>query len=176
MRNIRSIFAVAILSIITAVACNAETTVRTLSRSITVTPVVTAGAYSAADAVGGKMEFADATSSFNTAVLSTVVVVDDADQGVALDIVCFNQSFTATADNAALAISDADAGNVVAWVSVATSDYVDLGASKVAVIGNINQLITTHGSTNLYCQMMTSGTPTYAAVDDLHVTLGFLQD
>lgn len=172
----KTLFAVFLAVLMAASPAFSDTTVRTLSKNVTIVPTITAGAYSAGDAVGGKMTFPSATASRKTAVLSTVVIVDEADQGAALDLVCFNQSFTATSDNVALAISDADAQNLIAWVSIGASDYVDVGGAKVAVIANIGQLVTTSGGRDIHCQMKTTGTPTYAATDDLRVTLGFLQD
>lgn len=153
----------------------ADVTARTLSKSVTVTPTITAGAYSANDAVGGLMTFSGVVGTKKTGVLSTVKVVDDGDQGAALVIACADASFTSPGDNNANSLSDADGAKIVAQVSITGSDYIDHGGVKVAVVGGINQLVTSTDS-SLYCQASTSGTPTYAATDDLHITLSVLQD
>lgn len=149
---------------------------RTLSKTVAVSPTITAGAYSANDAVGGLMTFSNATNSKLTGVIQTVVITDQADQGAALDLVCFNQSVTVASDNDAFSISDDDSKEAVAWISVTASDYIDVGGAKVAVIGGIGQLVTTYNGTALYCQLRTTGTPTYAATDDLQVAINVLQD
>lgn len=154
-----------------------DVTIQTKSKAISVTPIVSASsAYQAADAVGGKMIFAGVTSLSKTGVLQSVVVVDEAEQGAQLSLVCFDRDFTATSDNGALNISDTDAVNIVFVVDIPAASYVDIGGSKVVSVSNIGQGFATHNGDAVYCQMMTSGTPTYAATDDLKVTLFFLQD
>lgn len=155
-----------------------DTTVRMISKTVSVTPTVSAAsAYTANDAVGGEMTFAGATANRSqTAVLSTVTIIDEGDQGAALNLVCANQTVTEGADNAAFAWSDADVLNAVITVAIAATDYVDVGGAKVAVVGNVGQLFTTYNGDSLYCQLQTTGTPTYAATDDITVKLGFLQD
>ncbi len=159
-----------------AQVAHAETVVRTLSRNIAVKPTITAGAYSANDAVGGMMTFANAVASLKTGVIATVKVIDEAEQSANLKLICFQASFTATADNAALNISDADAANIVAVVDIPAANYVDIGGSSVAVVPNVGQLFTIVSGNSLYCQLQTLGTPTYAATDDITVVIGVLQD
>ena len=79
------------------------------------TPTVTVGAYSALDAVGGKLEFTDVCTSFNnTGQITQGHIKDAAKQNALLILVLFDRDFTATADNAPFAVSDADLLNVCA--------------------------------------------------------------
>lgn len=138
--------------------------------SASVTPTVTAGAYSAGDAVGGLLTFTNAASGSMARVVS-VVVIDKGDQGVALNLFLAKETFTATADNDAINISDSDAAKSIGCVAIATGDYVDVGGAKIATkqVGYLG--FVDSGDTNLYGQLITTGTPTYASTSDLTVIL-----
>lgn len=143
---------------------------------ITQTPTVTAGAYSANDAVGEKLTF---TGCPNDGLIHSVVIVDNSEQGVELDLVLFSQDFTGVADNAAFSVSDADAANVITVINIPIANYKDIGGQKVAVVENksIPFKLTETTSTKLgriYGQLITRGTPTYVATTDITVKLSVL--
>ncbi len=161
----------------------------TQTRIITVTPVVTAGAYSANDALGGLLVFKDALlpGLVQTGVILTVTLLDAASQDAATDLVLFNQTFTATADNAAFAPSDADLLNCLGVISIAAGDYATFSGNSIATVRNAGfgaksvdtigaQTGTSTGDGNLYGQLVTRATPTYAATSDISVTITVLQD
>lgn len=154
---------------------HADVVTQQKSKIITVTPTVSTGIYTAGDAEGGLMTFAGATGARKTGMIATLIIVDKDEEATQTDIACFSATFTATADNAAWAISDADAANLVALISVPAASFVDIGDAKVAVISNVNQVIRTAG-TSLFCQMATRGTPTFTATTDIQVSLTILQD
>lgn len=144
------------------------------------TPTITAGAYSTGDAVGGMLTFPDMfEAGFHTGILQSVVIVDDAKQSVKLELHLFDQTFTATADNAAFDPSDADLENYLGFVTIEATDYADFTDNSAALVSNVGLLIKSGApstSVALFGQLVVRGTPTYAATDDLTIKVGVLQD
>ena len=145
-------------------------------KDIHVTPVITAGAYSALDAVGGKLEFEDACTPFeNTACICQAHVSDKGKQNALLYLVLFSEDFTETADNAAFAVSDADLLNVVAVLEFAVNSYTSFDANSWASVGfsNLNLKVPfelVEGGTSLFGQLFVkTSTPTYTSTSDLSV-------
>jgi len=142
---------------------------------ISQTPTVTAGAYAANDAVGGLLTFAlAARESGGGGVIKNVAIIDDAGQDAALELWLFKETFTAMDDNAAWAPSEADLRKFVAivptsdgtWKAAGTPSVCDIEASK-------NYNLT---GTSLFGQLVTRGTPTFDATDDVTVIMNLLQD
>lgn len=104
-------------------------------------------------------------------VLESVVLLDEADQGVAIDLVFFRADATLGTINAAVSISDADAANIIGVISIAASDYSDMINSQVATVRGLGLIMKT--STPYIAAIVRSGTPTYAA-DSLKLKLGFV--
>src|SRR3990167_867244 len=69
-------------------------------------PVMTAGAYTANDALGDMLTFQMGSKPDNGGVIMQLVLIDHAKQAKTFNLVLFNQPFTATADNAAFAPTD----------------------------------------------------------------------
>ena len=142
------------------------------------TPVITAGAYSALDAVGSKLEFKDVCSSFDpSGSIRQGFIKDAAKQNALLYLVLFDRDFTETADNDAFAVSDADLHNIIAVLEFAIADYVEFNANSMATLGieNIDlrhPFVLIEGGTSLFGQLFVkTSTPTYVATNDLHVEL-----
>ena len=147
--------------------------------TISQTPTITAGAYSANDAVGGLLTFASAgraTISEGGSILIDVLIVDDAGQDAELELWLFNQTFTAMSDNAAWAPSEADLENCIAVVSTVGSTWRAAGTPSVINIECTRRIDLISAGTSLFGQLVTRGTPTYAATDDLTVKIKLLQD
>ena len=147
-------------------------------KTVRATPTITAGAYSAGDAVGGKMEFRDVCSPYkNTAAIVQAHIKDNAKQNAKLWLVLFDRDFTATADNAAFTISDADLLNVVMALEFAVADYVSFANNSIALMDPANYYILhpfelVEGGTSLFGQLFVeTSTPTYVATNDLRVEL-----
>lgn len=143
--------------------------------SPTATPTVTAGAYQAKDAVGGKLTFADAAREAALGgYVVDVTIIDKAMQSAELVLTLFNQDFTATNDNDAFDPSDADLLNVVGIVHIYASDYQAFANNAVAS----KQVVLRYdlAGTALYGQLMCIGAPTYATTSDLKIKLGLMQD
>ena len=141
---------------------------------ITQTPTITAGAYTAGDAVGGLLTFADAVrTNGGGGIVSKVVIIDDAAQLAPLDLVLFNQTFTATADNAAFDPTDADLQNCIGYIDIAATDYANFNDNAVAAksAGLRMPYPIILSGTSLFGQLVVRGAPTYAATDDLTIKL-----
>jgi hypothetical protein len=146
----------------------------------TATPTITAGAYSALDAVGGVMTFAVATASGRGFRIVNATILDEADQAALLHLWLFKVTPTSpAADNDAFAISDA---NILTAIPIGVIDFLaanyrDANTSMVGM-GTCRGLApniqaATSGSVNIFGQLQTgtAATPTYAATDDLTVWL-----
>jgi len=142
---------------------------------ISQTPTVTAGAYSANDAVGGLLTFAGAARvSGDTCFLKNVLIFDDAGQDAVMELWLFDRTFTAMADNAAWAPSQADLRNLVAIISTIDGSWFAAGTPSVARVEVSQQLPV--AATSLYGQLVTRGTPTFAATDDVTVKISLMQE
>lgn len=142
---------------------------------ISLTPTISTSAYTAADAVGGLLTFADATAKAgHTGVIQSVTIIDEAKQSAGLELALFDTTFTPTADNATFAPSDAVILTCIGIIPITT--YYDFSVNSVGMAENIGLAFKTSGSANLFGQLLTRGTPTYAATNDLTVKLGILQD
>ena len=145
---------------------------------IDVIPVITAGAYSVNDALGGQLQFAAASvGAGDTGVIELVRIVDRAQQQVSLDLVFFDQAFTATADNAPFDPTDADLENCLGWFNVPQSAYNNFAGNAVALVAPLGVdgrgfPFWTVGTDSLYAQLVVrSGPPTFVATSDIRVRL-----
>jgi hypothetical protein len=147
---------------------------------ISVTPTISAGAYTATWVVGGKLTLANAVRvPAYTALLDSLIVLDKSGQNAALDIWLFSAKPAGTfADAAAPSMSDADLALVIGHVSVSSSDYVTIGGKGVACETAI--ALALQGSQasgrNLYAVITSPGGATYGSTSDLTLRFGFLQD
>jgi hypothetical protein len=142
------------------------------------TPTITAGAYSSLDAVGSKLEFEDVCTPFNnTGAVVQAHIKDNAKQNALLYLVLFDRDFTATADNDAFTVSDADLLNMVMVLEFAVADYIDFASNSIALVDPAHYALEhpfelKEGGTSLFGQLMVkTSTPTYVATNDLRVEL-----
>lgn len=98
-------------------------------------------------------------------VLQSLVLIDEADQKAALDIYFLSANNTFGTENSAPSILDANAGAILAVISVASGDYKDLGGVSVVEKANLSKIIKpATGSDDIYVAVVNgSGTPTYGA-------------
>jgi len=142
---------------------------------ISQTPTISTSAYTAKDAVGGKLTFASAARWSGAGGLIVGLSIDDLDQERApLELVLFNQDFTASSDNAVFDPSDADLANLIAVIPL--TQYFDFNDNAAGYVGNLAIPYACVGGTSLYGQLVTRGTPTYTATSDLVVKLHVLRD
>jgi hypothetical protein len=110
-------------------------------------------------------------------VLESIVLLDEADQGVALDLIFFDSNVSLGTKNSAPSITDANARHIISRVPIATADYSDLGSCRVATVGNLGRILrAVAGSRSLYVSVLNgAGTPTFGAAGAVKLKLGFLQ-
>ena len=143
--------------------------------TISQTPTVTAGAYTAGDVVGGLLTFANsARFSGGGGIIKDLIILDDAGQDVALELWLFKETFTAIADNGAWAPAEADLHNLIAIIATSDGAYFAAGTPTAYRVETSQRYDLT--GTSLFGQLVTRGTPTYAATDDVTLVLGLLQD
>lgn len=143
--------------------------------TISETPTVTAGAYSANDAVGGLLTFElAARDDGKGGVVKDLLIIDDAGQDAEIELWLFNATFTAMVDNAAWVPSEADLRKLVAIISTSSGAWFAAGTPSVARV-EVSQRYDLTGS-SLFGQLVTRGTPTFVATDDITVIIGLLQD
>ena len=140
------------------------------NREILVTPTITAGLYDAGDAVGGLLTFAQAASVYKgDGEVVKVVVIDDGKQNAELDLWLFSETFTAMADHAAWAPSDADNQHCIGHITILATDYSDGADNSVATKECSFEFTLVDAGSSLFGQLATPDTPTYTAVDDLTI-------
>lgn len=143
---------------------------------VDVTLTTDTSAYASGDVVADTQVIANACRAVNQpAILQSVMLVDKADQGAALDLHFFSANVSMGTENSAPSISDANALNYLGKIAIATDDYTDLTGCKVAHKVALGHLVKPATDTrDIYVAVVNgSGTPTFAA-DSLVLRLGFL--
>lgn len=142
----------------------------------TVTPVVGLAIYADGDRLGSTMTVATGAADKESSTLRTISLVDAAAQKSVINVLFFSQSPTiASADNAALDLTDANMAYYIGHVSIAAADYVDSASNAAACVKDINLFGLASSSANgtIYAVLESGGTPTYAATSDLVFTFTF---
>jgi hypothetical protein len=103
----------------------------------------------------------------NIVTLDSVMLLDKADQKVALFLVFLNANQSLGTENDAPTVSGTNAEKVVGMLPIVAADYVDIGTSAVAQLKNIGlRLKLADAATSLWVAIVNAtGTPTYAASD-----------
>lgn len=144
----------------------------------TVTPTVTAGAYSANDVMGGLMTIE--LSAQNTGgTLGTIRIRDNDAVGPAGILYLFKTAPTAIADNVAFSLADADSDKLLAVITLGT--WVDFTAFKwIAVAGKddgSSEPIDFRTDTgDIYAYFKVTGTPTMTTTSALSFDFVFWGD
>lgn len=128
-------------------------------------------AYSAGDQMGTQFTLASAArASGGTGTITGVEVISAADIVGPMDVVFFRASVTLASDNAAFAISDADALNVVGICQLAGA--FDIGNNRTAQQFNLAIPYDCSGGTSLYAGIITRFAHTFfAATTDLQLVV-----
>ena len=146
------------------------------TKRVSVTPTVTAGAYSANDIVGGLLEFENAFSDCHkTGRIVSVAIADTANQTATYDLVFF-KSLPATtyADNAAFDPSDADLLLIEPIVNVASSNKFAFADNSVTSLASLDHFVSSDTNT-LYAVLVDRTGRTGAALDDITVSISIQQ-
>ena len=152
------------------------------TKYVTVTPTVTAGAYTAGDAVGSLMTFTNITcSNMQKGQITSVQVTDKSDQAVDYNLVMFKSLPGGTFTNdAPFDPSDDDLLLMLPVISIADTDHFsfnDNGMSSLAsLFSNGQGYSTTSLPGIIYASLVTEGTPTFSSTSDISVIIGFRCD
>lgn len=136
------------------------------ARILTCAPVIDTAIYAAGDVLFDTTILAGIIPVIGGAAeLRSVEILDEDDQGIALDLVFFDSLVSLGTINGAPAITDANGRSALGCVSIATGDYIDLGGCRVATKLNLGLILqAAAASQNLYVAGITrGGTPTYTA-------------
>lgn len=155
--------------------------VRGSSTLIDITPTLDTSAYASGDTLFLANTLTNVMNDTGgTAILESICVIDKANQKQAIDLIFLDVTPASSfgAANAAYAMADSDAVNILGRISIAAADYVSSSTNSaeatVKAIGLLLKAVA--GSKNLYViGVCRSGTPTYGA-SDLKLRIGFLQD
>ena len=140
-------------------------------KSIAQTPVISVGAYTAKDAVGGLLTFANAAVvPGGKGVINTVTIIDHDDEKAALELWLFSEDPTVAVDKDPMDFTDALLLKCVGVVPIATTDYFSLADNGVACLRGVG-LQYQCTAMALYGQLKCVATPTYTAATDLTVII-----
>ena len=100
-----------------------------------------------------------------TAILRSIVAIDEDDQGTAFDVVFLRSNVALGATiNSAADISDANAREIQGFISIAAGDYIDLGGVRVATKTGLSlPLRSISGTDDIAIATIARGAPTYSA-------------
>ena len=152
---------------------------RVFDKVVEVDVGVNTAAHAANDVVCQPIELVDIAQAEGCAVVTSIVLTDYDDQGVALDILFLRSAITVGANNATMTISDNDIDEVLGVVSIAATDYTDFANNQVATVRNIGLVIEPEindgdSDCSVWMAIRTTGTPTYAG-GNLTVKIGVLR-
>lgn len=149
------------------------------------TPVLTVGgAYTAGDCFGTLLSVANASRVTGGSIkVEAVTLTDKSDQAGAFTVLFFAANPTASTftDNSAPGIDAAvDLLALAGAISIATLDYIDLGAARVATVaastaGSRLPFSLTLAGTSLYAVVLAQNTNSYSA-GDVQLRLHLRQD
>lgn len=142
------------------------------TRRVSVTPTVTAGAYSAGDIVGGLLQFSNAFSdSHKKGRVKSVAIADLANQTATYDLVFFKSvPATTYTDNAAFDPSDADLLLIDPVVQISSSNKFAFTDNSVTSLASLDHFVSSNVNT-LYAVLVDRTGRTGAAVGDITVSI-----
>jgi hypothetical protein len=152
--------------------------VRSPSDLIPIAPTIDTAIYAAGDVLFATTAVANITrANDERAVLLSLTGIDKSKQKPAFTLFFYQTNVTSAAANAANNISDADAANLLGFVRVASTDWIDLANNSMFSLKGINLLLeAAGGTTTVYIVgVLDAGTPTFAAASDLVLKLGVVQ-
>lgn len=149
----------------------------TRTASVTLIPTITASsAYASNNCVGGKLTFANIAGSQQSGVVQSIHVATKSVQTGGYKFYLFNNNpgSTTFTDKANTSINAADIPSLIGVYTLGSADN-SLGTVTIQVLDNIGKAFVAT-TPNLYGELMTTGTPTYASASDVIITLTVMQD
>lgn len=145
---------------------------------VEVTLTLDTNVYADADVLADTQEIPDAVFERGNSILRSVRLLDNDDQAGALDIVILRSDTSIGTENSSLAISDANADEILTVIPIAAEDYVDLINSQLVTKNETDEgcgvmLAPADDSTSsLYIAAISRDTKTYTAAG-IEILLGF---
>lgn len=112
------------------------------------------------------------------ALLHSLVLLDPDDQGAAMDLVFMRSEVSLGTTNSAVSISDTNAAEIIAVVSIVAGQYVDLIGSQIVTLNNLGIVLESDPATqdrSLYVGVIMREGATYAGAA-LKLKLGIMRD
>lgn len=152
--------------------------VRTDTQYVSVTLTPDTSALAAGDVMADTQVVTNAIRVVDgIGLLQSLVLIDKADQTAAgIDLVFFDANVSLGTENEAPSITDSNAENILGIVSLASTDFIDLGGCKVATKVALALVVKAAlGTRDIYVAAIARGTPTQTA-NSLVLRLGIIQD
>ncbi len=139
-----------------------------------------AGAYATGDYMGTTTSPQSFTSvvrtSGGTGIIKSLIISDKiTTANVAMELWVFSATFTAPTDNAAWAISDAEALTVLGIIPIVTSKWYASSNNQIYIDDTINIVIKPAATSLFYALVARGTTPAFTSAD-ITINLGILQD
>ena len=135
------------------------------TRIVDVTLSPTTAALSASEVIADTQElFGFFREADRPGTIRSLCLIDSDDNKAAIDIYFLSANVSLGSENDTLAITDANAAEVLGFIAVSTGDYKDLGGASVAFKQTIMPVRPNSGGVHLYVGAVNgAGTPTYTA-------------
>ena len=156
------------------------------SKSVTWVPTVDTSAYADGDAIGDAAKLlALFRANVGSGVIQNISLTCAGTAPAAdFDILVFRSNPVAStiSDNDALVLTDSDASNLAGSITVPSADWLSCGTDRnVQTIRNIGLTLQTTDPDNDFSYLVSfallaRGAITFAAADDLRISIGVLQD
>lgn len=128
--------------------------------------------YHANDVLGGLIELGPVLGADGGCVITNLELVDEDNEGAAIDVHIFDQQPATIADHAAFAPTYADLKKRVRRVQILAADYETVNSMKAAYTDTLYNVAP--DSTKLWVYLVVTGAPTYAANKKLFLRLFIL--
>ena len=124
--------------------------------------------YASGDLLADTQEIAGACNTISgRAILRSIAVLDEDDQGGALDLLLLRSNTSMGTENGAFAPVDGDAEEILTVIEIASGDYVDFANSQMAMktemTGGVGAVLEPASGTSLYVAVVSRDTKTYSA-------------
>ena len=156
--------AVTALQLIDNAVSGSTLAVSTLLKITNVTLSLDTAAYADGDVLADSQIVTDCLRTTDgTGTITNVTCLDEDDQGFGFDLLFLDANVSLGTENAAPSITDANARNILGWVRVSASDFIDLGGTRLASVPCSIPVKGVSGADDLYVAAISRGTGTYTA-------------
>ena len=169
-----------LISILAQLVTNQNIGGKTESLNAKVAPVVSAGAaYAAGNAIGAKLQFENILGAKKTGVLHSLLITDRTNVArLPMEVLIFNADLTgAVVNRTAYTFDNADVPKLIRRISIAASDYINVGGVAIVDIRGIGGVLkSTNQDLWVVCVATGAGSGNFTNTTDFNIRLGVLQD